>query len=99
MLQCPTCGAPRRSPPTCSRCKTDLTLLWEVDRASQGFVQRALLALLAGDQPSAAQAAHRAWALRHSQEAADLLRLLQHLFIRARPLGDVASSPDSSSPH
>ncbi|HET6345725.1 MAG TPA: hypothetical protein VFH51_12385 [Myxococcota bacterium] len=79
MLQCPTCGAPHRAPPTCSRCKTDLTLLWEVERASQGLVQRAFLALLAGDPRSAAQAAHRAWALRHSQEAADLLSLLQHL--------------------
>jgi hypothetical protein len=72
-LRCPVCKAENNAPPTCRRCKADLTLVFTLEEGRAAALAGALAALAAGRWAEALAAARRADALRHDEASGRLV--------------------------
>jgi hypothetical protein len=72
-LRCPVCKAENSAPPTCRRCKADLSLLFALEQDRVAALARACAALAAGRWAEALAEAQRAHALRHDEQSGRLV--------------------------
>ncbi len=72
-LRCPVCKAENNTPPTCRRCKADLTLLFALEEGRAAALAGARAALAAGRWAEALAQAERADALRRDEETGRLV--------------------------
>jgi len=85
LLRCPVCQADNDAPPSCRRCKTDLSLLFALEAQRAEALRCARSALAVGQVHEAAVLAQRAENLRCGSDARRLLALASlHLGDHAR---------------
>lgn len=72
-LRCPVCKAENSAPPTCRRCKADLSLVFALERDRAAALAQARAALAAGRRSEALAQARRADGLRHDEASARLV--------------------------
>ena len=72
-LRCPVCKAENSDPPTCRRCKADLSLVFALEADRTATLGRARQALAAGRWHEALRAATRGDGLRHDEESGRLV--------------------------
>lgn len=75
-LTCPACRAGNDTPPTCRRCKADLSLLWAVEAARSAALATADTEARAGRWAAARATAERAHALRAGDDSRRLCAAL-----------------------
>jgi hypothetical protein len=73
IVPCPCCKATNLSGPLCRRCKTDLTLLFELAASRAQLLYETQLALHEGDGPRALRAATVAHQLQPNDDSRKLL--------------------------
>lgn len=74
-LRCPVCRAENSSPPSCRRCKVDLSLLFDLERSRDYLLHEARQHLRAWRRQAALQCAERANALREDETSLQLFGL------------------------
>lgn len=74
-VRCPTCRAVQEWSETCRRCKSDLRLLWDVEKSYHKARWRCLEALGANDSGGALRAARSCLRLRPDAESRRLMAL------------------------
>lgn len=79
-LRCPVCKAENSTPPTCRRCKADLSMLFALEDDRAALLGRARQLLIAGNAGEAARLAARANGLREDEESLTMLVLASLLF-------------------
>jgi hypothetical protein len=72
-LRCPVCKAENSAPPTCRRCKADLTLLFALEGGRAAALAGARAALAGGRWAEALAQARRADALRRDEASGRLV--------------------------
>lgn len=72
MIRCPVCRADNSTPPSCRRCKADLSLVWSVEQQREQHLLNCRKAIAAAEYDVALHEMETARALRDGE---DLVRL------------------------
>lgn len=73
VLRCPVCKAENGTPPTCRRCKADLSLSFALEQSREDLLARARLALKAERWDEALELALGVAAMRQDDESGQLV--------------------------